>query len=250
MKVLIIEDERLASQKLIRLLKDVDQTIEVVDVLKSVEQTINWILENPVPELVFMDIQLEDGLCFEIFENSRIDVPVIFTTAYDEYALKAFKVNSVDYLLKPIVSAELKNAIEKYKNIHSVSTDKSMLKTIINQLLPQTKERFLIKIGEHYKSVSTFDIQCFYIMERSTFISINSGKSYPIDYPLDNIEQLVDSRTFFRVSRNFIININAIQDVIAYSSNRLKVVLLNRKEKEDIIVSRDRVVAFKNRMDR
>ena len=250
MKVLIIEDERLASQKLIRLLKDVDQTIEVVDVLKSVEQTINWIHENPVPELVFMDIQLEDGLCFEIFENSRIDAPVIFTTAYDEYALKAFKVNSVDYLLKPIVPVELKNAIEKYKNIHSVNTDKSMLMTFINQLLPQTKERFLIKIGEHYKSVSTSDIQCFYILERCTFISTNTGKSYPIDYPLDNIEQLVDSKTFFRVSRNFIININAIQDVIAYSSNRLKVVLLNRKEKEDIIVSRDRVVAFKNRMDR
>ena len=218
MKVLIIEDERLASQKLMRLLKEVDQTIEVVDVLKSVEQTINWIHENPVPELVFMDIQLEDGLCFEIFENSRIDSPVIFTTAYDEYALKAFKVNSVDYLLKPIVSAELKNAIEKYKNIHSANTEKSRLTTIINQLLPQTKERFLIKIGEHYKSVSTSDIHCFYIMERNTFLSINSGKSYPIDYPLDTIEQLVDSKTFFRVSRNFIVNVNAIQDVIAYSS--------------------------------
>ena len=164
--------------------------------------------------------------------------------------MKAFKVNSVDYLLKPIVSAELKNAIEKYKTIHSTNTDKSRLTTIINQLLPQTKERFLIKIGEHYKSISTSDIQCFYIMERCTFILINSGKSYPIDYTLDNIEQLVDTKTFFRVSRNFIVNVNAIQDVIAYSSNRLKVVLLNRKEKEDIIVSRDRVAAFKNWMDR
>ena len=250
MKVLIIEDERLASQKLMRLLKEVDQTIEVVDVLKSVEQTINWIQENPVPELVFMDIQLEDGLCFEIFENIRIDAPVIFTTAYDEYTLKAFKVNSVDYLLKPIVCAELKNAIEKYINIHSINTDKSRLTTIINQLLPQTKERFLIKIGEHYKSISTFDIQCFYILERNTFISINSGKSYPVDYTLDNIEQLVDAKSFFRVNRNFIVNVNAIQDVIAYSSNRLKIVLLNRKEKDDIIVSRERVVTFKNWMDR
>jgi len=143
-----------------------------------------------------------------------------------------------------------KKPIIIFKNIHSINIDKSRLTTIINQLLPQTKERFLIKTGEHYKSVSTSDIQCFYIMERNTFISINSGKSYPIDYFLDNIEQLVDSKSFFRVSRNFIVNVNVIQDVIAYSSNRLKVVLLNRKEKDDIIVSRDRVTAFKNWMDR
>jgi DNA-binding LytR/AlgR family response regulator len=197
-----------------------------------------------------MDIQLEDGLSFEIFENIKIKTPVIFTTAYDEYALKAFKVNSVDYLLKPIAPKELKNAIDKFNNIHSSKIDKTTLETIIKQLQPQIKERFLIKIGEHYKSVSTLDINCFYIMERCTFILTTTGKSYPIDYSLDNIEQLVDSKTFFRTNRNFIINFNAVQDVIAYSSSRLKVILTHRREKEEIIVSRKRVGAFKEWMDR
>lgn len=250
MKVLIIEDERLASQKLIRLLKEVDLTIEVVCVLKSVEQTVNWFIINPLPDLILMDVQLEDGICFEIFENRNIDVPIIFTTAYDEYALKAFKVNSVDYLLKPIAIDELRIAINKFCSIYSSSIEKSILETIVKQLQPQTKERFLIKIGEHYKSVSALDIHCFYILERNVFILTDTGKSYPIDYSLDNIERLVDLKVFFRINRNFIININAIQDAIAYSCNRLKINLLNWKEKEEIIISRERVADFKKWMDR
>jgi DNA-binding LytR/AlgR family response regulator len=177
-------------------------------------------------------------------------VPVIFATAYDAYALKAFKVNSVDYLLKPIVPEELKKAIDKFKNIHGAQTDKSALEAVIKQFQPQTKERFLIKIGEHYKSVSTSDIRCFYIMERSLFILTNTGKNYPVDYSLDNIEQSVDSKAFFRINRNIIINFNFIEDVIAYSSSRLKIILTGWKEKEDIIVSRERVAAFKEWMDR
>ena len=170
MKVLIVEDERPAAQKLIRILKGINSGIEVIDVLRSVEQAVNWFQENPNPELIFMDIQLEDGLCFDIFENCKIDTPVIFTTAYDEYALKAFKVNSVDYLLKPIDLNELKSAIEKFTNIHQSGTDDSKLQSVIKQLQPQKKERFLIKIGEHYKSIPTSTINCFYINERCTFI--------------------------------------------------------------------------------
>lgn len=250
MKVLIIEDERPAAQKLIRLLNEINSEIEIVDVLSSVEQAVNWFRENRSPNLIFMDIQLEDGLSFDIFENCRIDTPVIFTTAYDEYALKAFKVNSVDYLLKPIDRSELKNAIDKFAIIHQPKTDYSKLEAVIKQLQPQQKERFLVKVGEHYRSIPTSTIHCFYINERCTFLFTDTAKSYPLDYSLDNIEQLVDSKLFFRTSRDFIINFYAIRDMIAYSSSRLKVILANWAEKREIIVSRERVTGFKEWMDR
>lgn len=249
MKVLIIEDEKPASQKLIRLLGEINPDIEIIDVLKSVEQSTNWFLHNPKPDLIFMDIQLEDGICFEIFENKPIHTPIIFTTAYDEYTLKAFKVNSIDYLLKPIDSDGLNNAIDKF-NTHYKKADYANFESIINQLKPSTKERFLIKIGEHYKSVQTSMINCFYIKERCNFIHVNKGKNYPIDYSLDKIEQLIDSKAFFRINRNFIINFSAIQDMISYSSNRLKIILNDWTEKEDILVSRERVSDFKEWMDR
>ncbi len=250
MKVVIIEDEQPAVRKLTRLLGEIDPDIEIVDILQSVEQTINWFLHNPVPDLMFMDIQLEDGLCFEIFEKSHIKTPVIFTTAYDEYILKAFKVNSVDYLLKPIALMELKNALEKFREYHSHNTNFTRIESVLNQIQSRTKERFLVKIGEHYKSVPTTDISCFYIRERSNFILVNTGKNYPVEYSLDRIEQLVDSRLFFRVNRNYIVNFSAIQDIIAYSSNRLKIVLKNRNENDEILVSRERVSEFKRWMDR
>jgi DNA-binding LytR/AlgR family response regulator len=249
MKVLIIEDEKPAAQKLKRLLGEINPDIEILDVLKSVEQSINWFLNNPKPDLIFMDIQLEDGVSFEIFENKPIHTPIIFTTAYDEYTLRAFKVNSIDYLLKPIDSDELKHAINKF-NTHYKHTEYARFESIINQLQPNTKERFLIKIGEHYKSVQTSIINCFYIKERCNFLHVDKGNIYPLDYSLDKIEQLIDSKSFFRINRNFIINYSAIQDIIAYSSNRLKIMLKDWTEKEDIIVSRERVSDFKEWMDR
>ena len=149
MKVLIIEDEKPASQKLTRLLKKISSDIEVIDVLTSVEHSINWFVRNPEPELIFMDIQLDDGICFEIFESRNIQTPVIFTTAYDEYTLKAFKINSIDYLLKPIDSEELENALEKFRTLHK-PTNYHTLESIMKKLQSNTKERFLVKIGEHY----------------------------------------------------------------------------------------------------
>ena len=250
MKVLIIEDEQPASTKLIRLLKETEPDIEITAILESVEQSTNWFHSHPAPDLIFMDIQLEDGLSFEIFENCEIKTPVIFTTAYDTYMLKAFKVNSVDYLLKPISAEELKSAINKFKTFHNNKPDYSKLESIIKQLTPQTKERFLIKIGEHYRSIPISDINCFYIRERYNFIFTNTGKSYPVDYSLDKIEQLIDPQSFFRVNRNFIIRFSAIKDILAYSSNRLKITLTNWTEKEEIIVSRERVAEFKAWMDR
>jgi len=250
MKVLLIEDEQPAAHKLIRLLEEADKQIEVIDVLASIEQTINWLAVHPGPELIFMDIQLEDGISFEIFETCKIQTPVIFTTAYDEYALKAFKVNSIDYLLKPIAPDDLKTALDKFNVLHRQQANYSRLESIISQLQPKTKERFLIKIGEHYRSVQTLSIHCFFIMERNTFIQTDTGKTYPIDYSLDRIEQLVDPGQFFRINRNFIVNFSAIQDILIYSSGRLKIILNGWTEKEDILVSRERVTEFKKWMDR
>ena len=248
MKVLIIEDENPAAQKLIRSLKNVDPEIEIIDVLKSVEEVINWVIKNPSPDLIFMDIQLEDGLSFDIFENYKIDVPVIFTTAYDEYAIKAFKVNSIDYLLKPVAQNELKNAIDKFNHIHRANH--LNLESIVKQLHSSKKERFLIKIGEHYKSVSISNISCFYVCERCTFLFTDTGKNYPVDYSLEQLEQLVDSKLFFRVNRTHIVSFHAIKDVISYSSSRLKIILINPIEKDEILVSRERVSDFKKWLDR
>lgn len=251
MNILIIEDEQPAVQKLIRLLREVDPSVEIIAVLRSVEEATNWFLSNPDPELIFMDIQLEDGLCFEIFEQCRINVPVIFTTAYDEYALKAFKVNSVDYLLKPVRPEELKEAMDKFKRIHHPAKEKADLETIIRQLQPQIKERFLVQVGEQYRSIPASSISCFFILERNTFILTDQGKSYPIEYSLDKVEQIVNPKLFFRVNRHFIVNFHAIREIIKYSSHRLKIMLNSDKEPEtEIIVSRERVSEFKEWLNR
>lgn len=250
MKVLIIEDEQPAVRKLIRLLQEVDPATVIVDVLSSVEQAINWFSVNTPPDLVFMDIQLEDGISFEIFDLLEIKIPVIFTTAYDEYALRAFKVNSVDYLLKPIVLEELRKAVDKFNMIHRLNMGYTRLETIIKELYPVRKERFMVKIGEHYRSVPVSAIRCFYIAERSTFILDDTGKNHPVDYSLEKIEQLVDPNLFFRINRNFIIAYASIGDIINYSSNRLKIILYGWDKKDIILVSRERVASFKAWIDR
>ncbi len=250
MKVLIIEDEKPASQKLVRLLHEIDETIEVTDILESVEGATNWLCTSPHPELIFMDIQLEDGLCFEIFENIELKTPVIFTTAYDEYSLRAFKVNSVDYLLKPVGLEELKRSLEKFRSIHHKTMDFSQLELLLNQNRQVIKERFLIKIGDHYRSIPVSGIHCFYIREKCNFIYAGKGKNYAMDYSLDKIEKLIDQKIFFRVSRNFIVNYTAIRDVIAYSANRLRINIYEWDENEEILVSRERVMDFKKWMDR
>lgn len=250
MKVLIVEDERPAAQKLVRLLKEIDPDIEIAEILRSVEDTTNWLLSNANPDLIFMDIQLEDGLCFEIFEAGPVRTPVVFTTAYDAYMLKAFKVNSVDYLLKPVSIDELKHAIDKFRAIHQPTMDIIRIESFITQHYPAIKERFLVKVGEHYKSIPVSGIHCFYIQERCTFMLADNGRSYPLDYSLEKIEQMVSTKTFFRINRNYIINYAAIQDVVAYSSSRLKLTLTNWKDADEMLVSRERVTDFKDWMDR
>ena len=250
MNVLIVENEKPAIAGLSGLLKKIDSTVNIVGTTESVESTINWFQNNPSPELVFMDIQLDDGLCFEVFETIKPDIPVIFTTAYDEYMLSAFKVNSVDYLLKPIEESPLRNAIEKFKSIHY---QKSISNDLLTQLFKEKagyKTRFLIKVGEHYRSILTSEISCFYILERATFIKTFSDKEYSVDYSLDCLHKMIDPDKFFRINRNSIVNINAVSDILRYSSSRLKIKLNGEKPICDLIVSKDKVCEFKKWIDK
>ncbi len=250
MNVLIVENEKPAIVSLSRLLNQIDPAIKIAGTTESVESTINWFQNNPFPDLIFMDIQLDDGLCFELFETMQLDIPVIFTTAYDEYMLSAFKVNSVDYLLKPIEESLLRKAIDKFKSIHFRDAVKiDVLKQLLKELNKGYKTRFLIKVGEHYRSVLDNEISCFYILERFTFIRTSSGKDYPVDYSLDQLQKIIDPDKFFRISRNCIVNINAIRDIISYSSSRLNV-KLNNQPNEDLIVSKDKVSEFKKWVDK
>ena len=250
MNVLIVENEKPAIDGLSGLLKKIDSTVNIVGTTESVESTINWFQHNPTPELVFMDIQLDDGLCFEVFETIKPDIPVIFTTAYDEYLLSAFKVNSVDYLLKPIEESPLRNAIEKFKSIHY---QKSISNDFLTQLFKEKtgyKSRFLIKAGEHYRSIQTSEISCFYILERATFIKTFSDKEYSVDYSLDYLQKMIDPDKFFRINRNCIVNINAVSDILRYSSSRLKIKINGEKPIYDLIVSKDKVSEFKKWIDK
>ncbi len=251
MNVLIIENENPAVEGLVRLLKRIDPDINVIGITGSVESTINWLQSNPSPDLIFMDIQLDDGLCFELFETMKIDIPVIFTTAYDEYMLSAFKVNSVDYLLKPVEENNLRRAIEKFKSVHyNESINNEVIKQLLNKLNKGYKNRFLIKVGEHYKSVSEKEITCFYILERATFLRTSEDKDYAIDYSLDNLQKKLDPDRFFRINRNCIINIHQISDILNYSSSRLKIKLNSNKSMYDLIVSKDKVREFKKWIDK
>lgn len=250
MKVVIVEDERLAAEKLADLLLKAEPGIEIVKVLESVEEAVNWFSQHPAPDLVFMDIQLEDGISFEIFEATEIKAPVIFTTAFDEYAIRAFKVNSVDYLLKPIIKEELAKAILKFKQLHENSESfESQVTRVMEQFSRKYKSRFFIRIGMRFQSVPVSKICTFFVEERSTFLQTTEGKRFDLDYSLDQLQTMVDPEQFFRANRNFLVNINCIEEIISYSVNRLKL-KLEKGSPEGVIVSRDNVSEFKHWMDR
>jgi DNA-binding LytR/AlgR family response regulator len=252
MNILIIENEKPAADKLGRLLQKIDENITIVGVIETVEGTVNWLQNNPSPDLILIDIQLDDGLCFEIFETIKIDTPVIFTTAYDDYVLQAFKVNSIDYLLKPIEEDALRKALDKFKALH-FKLSPNILKQLFSETDKQYKNRFLIKIGTHYKSIQVKEICCFYILERATFIRIFSGKEYSIDYSLDHLQKIVDPDIFYRINRNCMVSVNAIGDILSYSSSRLQL-RLNEKipsiNADYLVVSRDKVTGFKKWIDK
>ena len=250
MKVVIIEDESLAAEKLHSLLMQVDSSIEVLDVLESVEESINWFSQNNMPDLIFMDIQLDDGISFEIFDAVKIEAPIIFTTAFDEYAIRAFKVNSVDYLLKPIEQESLEMAISKFKKIFSENIKiEAKISQVFQQFSKNYKTRFFIKIGTRFQSIQVSKICCFFVEERNTFLRTQKGKTYDLDNSLEQLHKLIDPNQFFRINRNYTVNINYIDEIISYSTNRLKLKLTGENN-DDLIVSRDKVSEFKRWMDR
>lgn len=251
MNYIIIEDERLSAERLAGMVHRLFPDFVLVKTLDSVKSAVKWLSNNEQPSLAFFDIQLADGLSFEIFEQISVEFPIIFTTAFNEYAIKAFKVNSIDYLLKPIDEDELKSAVQKFQSNSSkpFKIGNEAIAMALSQLTNTYKSRFLIKVGEHLRMVEIDEIALFIIMEKSTFLRTYNGRDFGIDFTLEQIESLVDPKKFFRVNRKFIVDIKSIQDIIAYSNSRLKLKLAVPTD-EDIIVSRERVGEFKEWLEK
>lgn len=249
MKVLIFEDERLTAERLVLLLKRYDPEIEVIDVLETVKQGVNWFKNNPDPELIFMDIHLTDGSCFELFAELKIEVPIIFTTAYDKYAIQAFKVNSVDYLLKPIDFEELEAAIQKFENSRGKQTvDQELYKTILQKMMKSYKQRFLVKKGEQLIYLKTQDIAYFIYDDGLVFAYTNSAKRYVIDHTIQQLEDMLDPEQFYRLNRKIIVQLNAIAQIHKFFNGRL-LIKTDPAIDQEITVSRDKVADFKKWLD-
>lgn len=248
MKVVIIEDESVAMQHLQSMLEEIDAGIEVAATLDSIESSVRYFNGEPEVQLVFMDIELGDGQSFDIFRNTHIEAPIIFITAYQEHALKAFKLNSIDYLLKPVDKSELKAAIHKYEKLHAVQKKRlqANLISLLNKVdtMEENRSRYLARTGTRLISVLTEDIAYFYTKDRLQFIKTNKGDDYIIDKRLDEIETEVGTKLFFRVNRQFIINYKSIHKVHTWFSGKLKV-NVQPEAYEEIIVSRLKAAEFK-----
>lgn len=247
MNVLIIEDEKPAARRLARMLETLGITAS--NILHSVEESLQWFQNNPHPDLIFLDIQLSDGLSFEIFEVLNIKSAIIFTTAFDEYALQAFKLNSIDYLLKPIDEDELKKAVDQFKSqnttVPKMAIDfEDIKKLLVNPVEREYKKRFTVRVGQHLKIIHADDVECFYSENKGTYAATIDGRSYLLDTTLEHLETELTPKIFFRVSRKFFVNINHIKDIISYTNSRLQI-KLNKTSDQEIIVSRERVRDFK-----
>ena len=251
MKILIIEDEKPAADNLERLLLEHDHSIQIIDKLASVEQSVAWLKgRQDEADLIFMDIKLSDGLSFEIFDKITIRKPVIFLTAFSEFALDAFHANGIDYLLKPLSLKMLQKSMNKLEHLReslSLSKHKVQLEELgktLMKLQKNYKTRFMVKVGEHIRSITTNEVALFYAEGRNVFIRTTEGREYIVDYRLEELEEILNPEQFFRPNRTYLINIHEIKDVLIYSKNRLRIILKSAFEKE-IIVSRDKVSLFK-----
>jgi two-component system response regulator LytT len=247
MTIIIIEDEKPSARLLQRKVEKLGFKITML--LHSVEEAINWFKNNSHPDLIFLDIQLSDGLSFEIFDAVDIKSAIIFTTAYDEYALRAFKLNSIDYLLKPIDEDDLEIAVKKFKarqpKAAPLSLDfETIKKMLINPEVKAYKKRFTIKTGQHLKMINIDEVECFYSENKGTYLHTLDNRNYLLEGTLEQLELELDPKDFFRVSRKFIIPMKAIRDIVVYSNSRLKVILPTYKE-DEVIVSREKVGDFK-----
>jgi len=247
LNIIIIEDEKPAARLLQRKVEKLG--LKVTKMLHSVEESIAWFQNNSHPDLIFLDIQLSDGLSFEIFEQNDIKSAVIFTTAYDEYALRAFKLNSIDYLLKPIDEDELSTAISKFKNQFQKNTISSLdfeaiKRMLVNPVEKEYKKRFSIKIGHQLKVVPIDEVECFYSENKGTYLHTIDNRDYLLDTTLEILENAINPKDFFRINRKFIVPLKAIKEIQMHSNSRLKIILSTYKE-DEVIVARERVVDFK-----
>jgi two-component system LytT family response regulator len=254
MNVVIIEDEHLTAERIATLLRQIDPGIEIISIIDSVKQSVAWFKSNPKPDLVFMDIQLADGLSFDIFDIVKIEAPVIFITAFQEYAIKAFKVNSVDYLLKPVSEEDLRVALEKYRRYfnHELAVPAiggDLLRNIREMISKPYKSRFMVRVGEHIRSVDVENILYFYSLQKGTYLHSSDRHNYVIDYTLGGLEEMLDPLLFHRINRRYLITHKAISDVVTHSSSKLKVKLVHSDD-DEIFISRERMTSFKDWLDR
>jgi two-component system response regulator LytT len=257
MKILIVEDEDLAVKKLQKTLAAVDQDANVVGIADSIKGTVEWLQQNPAPDLILMDIELADGQSFEIFNLAEIKSPVIFTTSYDEYALKAFKVNSIDYLLKPVQKEELAAALTKYRQMKKNYTAQpgsdgvnldSILKELQQKLQPKEyRKRFLVKHAQKLVSIEIDDIGYFFSDGRLNFFKTTDNRKFVVDYTMDELEEMLDPEKYFRISRSFYVSADSIDKIDDYFGNRLILQLKPTVDKE-ALVSREKVTDFKKWM--
>ncbi len=246
MNVLIIEDESFAADKLEGLLMEIDPGMVVKAKLGSIKESVKWLIQHTV-DLIFLDIQLSDGISFSIFEQISINTPIIFTTAYDQYAVKAFQLNSISYLLKPIRRQELTESLKKYQSLKSAFyIDFDRLMANIQGRDPEYKKRFLIQIGEKIRKIEITEIAYFYVLDKAVFLKTFQGNAFPVDYTLDKLEILINPEKFFRINRKYIVSMDSISNMVAYSRARVKLDLKPKPDEEcDTIVSIDRSADFK-----
>jgi len=250
MKILIVEDESLAAERLEEMILQLLPDATIAGKTGSVKETVKWLTDH-TPDLIFLDIQLSDGISFSIFEQVNVTSPVIFTTAYDQYAIKAFNLNSISYLLKPIRKRDLEKALEKFRNMKNLfAPDLEGLLATLQGKQPNYKKRFLIQVGEKIKKVETNEVAYFYAMERYVFLRTFDNHSYPVEFTLDNLIQVLDPAKFFRINRKYIVNMDAINNMVAWSRSRVKLELTPTPEDEmETIVSIDRAASFRDWMN-
>jgi DNA-binding LytR/AlgR family response regulator len=252
MNVLIIEDEMLAAERLSIIIKQYDSTIIILDVLESVEAAVEWLSTRAHPDLLMVDIHLADGHSFEIFKKVSVKKPIIFTTAYDQYALDAFQLFSIDYILKPITAIALANAINKYKLLANnfVAEDYgSVLQDVKENFTTQYKNRFLAKVGQRLFFVAVNDVAYFVADNKIVYLVTNDAKKYIVNITMEKLETMLDPMHFFRANRKFMVHANAIEQVRPYDNSRLLVVIKNIPALEEIIISREKTTEFKNWAD-
>lgn len=248
MNAVIIEDEKIAAERLANLVQELAPEINIVAHLNSVEQGKEWFASNTMPDLIFLDIQLNDGYGFDIIDNFEEHCPIIFTTAYNEYAIRGFKYNGLDYLLKPIDKKDLEKALNKFRKTNIVTSSETQPRNLQNFLIKEYKKRFMIKIGNQYTVLNVNDIAYFESEDGGIYLVTESNKKYPVEYSLDQLEEILDPVNFFRINRKLVVSVKSVTEIHTYFNSRLSL-KLTPTTNEQVIVARERVSKFKKWLD-